>query len=97
MRCGTPSGTASRLSCIMACDLDHFKSVNDRHGHAVGDLAIQMVSGILKSTARAGDLVCRYGGEEFCVLLPQAGYDGAVVLAERIRTTVMTTTFAGFR
>jgi diguanylate cyclase (GGDEF)-like protein/putative nucleotidyltransferase with HDIG domain/PAS domain S-box-containing protein len=82
------------LSCIML-DIDHFKSVNDRHGHAVGDLAIQMVSGVLRSTARAGDLVCRYGGEEFCVLLPLTGYDGAVILAERIRTTVMTTTFAG--
>jgi len=81
------------LSCIML-DIDHFKSVNDRHGHAVGDLAIQMVSDILRSTARAGDLVCRYGGEEFCVLLPLAGYDGAVALAERIRMTVMTTTVA---
>ena len=82
------------LSCIML-DIDHFKSVNDRYGHAVGDLAIQAVSDVLKSRARTGDLICRYGGEEFCVLLPLAGYDGAVAVAERIRATIMTTTFAG--
>ena len=82
------------LSCVML-DIDHFKSVNDRFGHAVGDQAIQMVASVLKSMARAGDLVCRYGGEEFCVLLPLADEAEAVTAAERYRTTIESSVFAG--
>ena len=82
------------LSCIML-DIDHFKSVNDRFGHSVGDQAIQVVSGVLKASLRAGDVVCRYGGEEFCVLLPQTGAGDAVTAAERFRQEIEASTFAG--
>jgi diguanylate cyclase (GGDEF)-like protein/PAS domain S-box-containing protein len=82
------------LSCIML-DIDHFKSVNDRFGHAVGDQAIQVVSGVLRAMVRASDLVCRYGGEEFCVLLPQTAEPDAVLAAERFRVQIAASPFAG--
>lgn len=74
----------SELSCIMV-DIDRFKAVNDRYGHGVGDKVIRMVADVLAATARATDLVGRYGGEEFCVLLPQTTLDEARAVAERIR------------
>jgi diguanylate cyclase (GGDEF)-like protein/PAS domain S-box-containing protein len=72
------------LSCVMV-DVDHFKSINDRHGHGVGDQVLQMVSEVLKSKARKDDLVCRYGGEEFCILLPGIAIAEATEAAERYR------------
>ncbi len=75
------------LACIMV-DVDHFKRINDRHGHSVGDQVLRHVADLLKSLARDTDLVCRYGGEEFCVLLPQIGIEGAVQAAERFRSGI---------
>lgn len=72
------------LCCIMT-DIDHFKSVNDTYGHPVGDQVIKLVARILQSSVRPSDLVCRYGGEEFCVLLPGLSMEGAAQIAERIR------------
>lgn len=72
------------LSCIMA-DIDHFKSINDTHGHAVGDEAIKFMVEILRSTSRSHDIVGRYGGEEFCILLPGLNSEEASAVAERIR------------
>ncbi|WDE14099.1 EAL domain-containing protein [Thalassomonas haliotis] len=76
------------LSCIMS-DIDHFKSVNDTYGHAVGDKVIKMVAKVLKDISRTNDLVGRYGGEEFCVVLPATTAQEAARVAERIRLAVM--------
>ena len=75
------------LSCILT-DIDHFKSVNDEHGHSVGDEVLTRVAQALRDTARDSDLVARYGGEEFCVLLPHATLDAAQVAAERFRRAI---------
>lgn len=75
------------LSFIMV-DIDHFKSVNDRFGHAVGDKVIKLLAAILTEYSRPNDLVGRFGGEEFCVVLPGASGDDAVEIAERMRLAV---------
>jgi two-component system, cell cycle response regulator len=72
------------LSCLMI-DLDHFKSVNDRQGHAAGDVALQQMATVLTENVRGSDVVFRYGGEEFLVLLPETDLEGAISLAEKIR------------
>lgn len=77
----------SPLSAVML-DLDFFKKINDTHGHAAGDLAIINVARILRDRRRTSDLVCRYGGEEFCVLLPQTDEQGAAAWAERCRNEI---------
>lgn len=76
------------LSCIML-DIDHFKAVNDNYGHAVGDLVIKMVAATLKEISRPNDLVGRYGGEEFCVVLPSTTLESAAKVAERMRLSIM--------
>jgi len=83
----TATQNNTELSCIMA-DIDHFKSINDRYGHATGDKVIQLVTGELRSNARPDDLVGRYGGEEFCIMLPGVGSAAAAAIAERLRTRV---------
>ncbi len=70
--------------CIALADLDHFKGINDRLGHDAGDSVLRHVSHVIRSAARNADCVCRWGGEEFMVLLPQTDIDGAVNIAERI-------------
>ena len=74
----------SELVCIMA-DIDHFKQINDRHGHGIGDEAIQRFAEILRNSVRQGDLVGRYGGEEFCVVISGMPLDQAKQLAETVR------------
>lgn len=73
-----------KLSVIM-CDIDFFKKVNDTHGHAVGDDVIKMVAKILTSSIRETDIVARFGGEEFIILLPYTTEDEAIFVAEKIR------------
>lgn len=68
---------------IMMFDLDHFKRVNDTYGHPFGDAVLKATGEVLRSTAREVDLCCRYGGEEFAVILPKTGAAGAQTLAER--------------
>jgi diguanylate cyclase (GGDEF)-like protein len=73
---------------LLFCDVDRFKELNDRHGHLAGDDVLRRVSRILMSCVRRGDLAARYGGDEFCVLLLDAGLETAVEVAERIREQV---------
>ena len=80
------------LSCIMI-DIDHFKQVNDTYGHITGDFVLKELANIMREQSRESDIVTRYGGEEFLLLLPQTDPDGAVVLAEKIRTAVQMNQF----
>lgn len=73
---------------LLIIDLDHFKRVNDRFGHAVGDEVLRAVSGSLRAEARKVDTVARWGGEEFAILVPATGTDAARLLAERVRRRV---------
>ena len=63
-------------------DIDRFKQVNDTYGHAAGDLVLVKVAEVLSERARASDIVCRYGGDEFVVLLPDTKFTGAEVFAK---------------
>lgn len=71
------------LSVIMV-DIDHFKSVNDNHGHARGDEVLRGLAQVLSTQVRTSDVVCRYGGEEFCLLLPATDLEGATRLARKL-------------
>jgi diguanylate cyclase (GGDEF)-like protein len=73
---------------VLILDIDHFKRVNDVHGHPVGDQVLREVAGVLRQATRADDLVARYGGEEFVAALPVAAPDQATERAERIRSTL---------
>ena len=73
--------------CAIMLDIDHFKSVNDTYGHARGDDVLRGVAETLRTNVRAADIVCRYGGEEFCILLPSTELAGAVELAEKLRNS----------
>lgn len=75
------------LSLIVA-DIDHFKTINDTYGHAVGDNALQALAKCAARTTRGSDILFRYGGEEFVVLLSNTGPNGALLLAERLRRAV---------
>ena len=77
------------LSVGMA-DLDHFKVVNDEHGHLAGDLVLQRISQAVRATLRSADAVGRYGGEEFLFVLPETSIEEAKTVAEKIRTRVAT-------
>lgn len=68
---------------LLLVDLDHFKAINDRHGHLCGDDLLRSVSGALGASVRSIDIVCRYGGEEFAVLLPRTSLEGAAAVARR--------------
>jgi diguanylate cyclase (GGDEF)-like protein/PAS domain S-box-containing protein len=75
------------FTCVMF-DIDHFKAVNDTFGHPAGDAVLREVARILGQCSRKGDIACRYGGEEFVVLLSGGGLDAAASVAERIRRRV---------
>ena len=76
---------SGRPSCLILVDLDHFKSINDTWGHEVGNIALRQAARILRQQTRMVDVVCRYGGEEFVVILPDTRLRQAVDVAERIR------------
>jgi diguanylate cyclase (GGDEF)-like protein len=84
------------LSLILF-DIDHFKDVNDSYGHPVGDHVLQVLTRLVTKTTRSTDIVCRFGGEEFIVLMPEAGREEGLAMAERLRQEIsrMTIVTAG--
>ena len=83
--------TAARLEqplCVLLADLDHFKQVNDSHGHLVGDQTLRAVASTLVGHSRSSDLVARYGGEEFAILCPDTDCETGIQVAERLRRAV---------
>ncbi len=75
-------------------DIDHFKRINDTHGHAAGDLVLQRLAHACRTALRPGDQIGRTGGEEFMVVLPATSEQDAVSVAERLRTAVESIDFA---
>lgn len=75
--------------CLLLCDIDHFKSFNDRFGHQTGDQVLRLVAHTLKVSIKGRDTAARYGGEEFAIILTGAGKDDAFKVAEQIREAVM--------
>jgi len=73
---------------VLVIDIDHFKSVNDHFGHATGDSVLSTVTGRIVSCLRSADLPCRFGGDEFAILLPETGPESAIEVAERIRRSI---------
>jgi len=78
---------------FLIMDIDHFKSVNDTHGHDIGDEVLREFAGRISANIRGIDLACRYGGEEFVVVMPDTDIDFACTIAERLRHSVETTPF----
>jgi len=76
---------------VLMIDVDNFKMINDTRGHDFGDSVLRKVAATLRKTCRIEDVISRYGGDEFMILLPETASDGAVLLAERIRKTFETT------
>lgn len=79
---------------LLLMDLDHFKDINDSFGHDCGDKALKYIADNLSRFTREGDTLARYGGEEFIMALPNTDLDGAVLLAERIRSTIENSDFS---
>ena len=73
---------------LIILDIDHFKRVNDTYGHQCGDFVLKELAKIIKEEVREVDISCRYGGEEFTVILPETDLEGASTLAERLRESV---------
>ena len=76
----------NKALCVVLFDIDHFKRVNDRFGHAEGDNVLRQVAAIARQVCRSGDLLGRIGGEEFLIVLPNTSLENAAMLAERIRS-----------
>lgn len=77
-----------RPLCLLLADIDHFKPINDRHGHSAGDMVLTSVANMLRPCCRMGDLLVRWGGEEFLLMLPETKQEEARAMAERIRQII---------
>ena len=77
--------------CAIMIDIDYFKKSNDTYGHAIGDKVLKTVASIIKEHLREYDIPSRYGGEEFCILLPHTTIQEAQIVAERLRSAVEST------
>jgi diguanylate cyclase (GGDEF)-like protein len=80
---------------VIAVDIDHFKRINDLHGHDQGDQAIRYLATLMRQSSRSEDVLCRSGGEEFIMLLPAVNLDAARQVAERLRLQVQDSTAPG--
>ncbi len=88
--------TAKRVQhplSLIFFDIDHFKKYNDINGHPMGDMLLRGIANILKQTSRTTDIPCRYGGEEFCIILTHTNIEGAMVKAEKLRKLIDETVF----
>ncbi|MEX2664879.1 sensor domain-containing diguanylate cyclase [Candidatus Uabimicrobium amorphum] len=82
------SGRSSKPFSIVLIDVDHFKSFNDSYGHSCGDFVLQSIANIMKETIRKQDIVARWGGEEFIIMLPETSITGCKTVAEKIKNKV---------
>jgi len=78
----------NRWPCLLMMDIDHFKQINDTHGHLVGDQVLVELAALIKEQLRDLDVVGRYGGEEFCILLAETDEEGGLISAERLREAI---------
>ena len=82
------SNRYQRSFSLIIFDLDHFKLINDSHGHRIGDAVLKKISDAVYSLIRKNDVPARYGGEEFAIILPETSLEGCIIIAEKIRKTV---------
>jgi len=90
---GLPAGNDHRNLSVIMGDIDHFKRINDKFGHPAGDFVIKTVAQTFMKNFRKTDIVCRYGGEEFLIILPASDLMGAKVAAEKVRANIEATKF----
>ncbi|MBC7932644.1 MAG: GGDEF domain-containing protein [Rubrivivax sp.] len=91
------SEAEQRPFCVLMMDLDHFKSVNDKHGHLVGSQTLEEIGALITRALRAGDVASRFGGEEFAAFLLNADYAQGLVAAERVRSSIESHEFSAVR
>lgn len=82
----------SRSLSVLMIDIDFFKNYNDTYGHLMGDRVLQKVASVLEEKLRRADILCRYGGEEFVVILPEINLENATIVAEKLRKAIMANT-----
>lgn len=86
--CLSDEQSAAHSPCLLMCDIDHFKQINDSYGHLFGDKVIRAVASVIKENVKGRDTAARFGGEEFIILLPDTSLQGAHALAEQIRHAI---------
>ena len=80
--------------CVALMDIDHFKKINDKHGHLVGDHVLREIAAISRRSLRESDVICRWGGEEFLLLLKNCSLEKATSIAENLRSTIAANDFS---